>query len=141
MLTALSVDDAQALRDLDARIWNRSRDRFGHSHWFPRGDLPLSKADRDRVLRLVEKHSLPCVLHSGVYGDLSFSVYGHSDVPGVSPGRLITLAEAHFGLRGTFEDWSKRFRFMSKVTHTAKNREICEFYKLPLPKPSEDYEY
>jgi hypothetical protein len=114
-------------------------DRFNFVHAFPEGKL--TKTEREWILDLIGEHVLPCVLHSGPYGELSFAVFDHSSLPGIHPEQVISLSEEHFGLRGTFKDWQKRFDALSKVTHSPRNREVLTFYKFPEPGPASDYDY
>lgn len=137
----LPAEDLEKLRKLDETIWNRSKDQFGHTHAFPKDNKKLSKEDQAYVLGLIGKHVLPCVLRSGPYGELSFSVWDHSEVPGIPPSRVISLSEEHFGIKATFATWRASFDQMSKVTHSQRNREVLAFYNLPEPGPASVYEY
>lgn len=141
---ALSPDEARYMSDLDARIWSRSTDGFGYVHSFPARDRPLSARDRGRVLGLIGSNVLPCVMQSGPYGDLSFSVFNHSEFPGVPPGRVASFHEDHFGRFGHVNghvDWEKRFEEMAAITHSDRNREVLRFYGLPEPRPASYYAY
>lgn len=139
--TPLSSEDHEALREMDKRIWTRSKDNFGRTHAFPKDRKRLSKNDQEFVLGLIGKHVLPCILRSGPYGELSFSVFNHSPVPGVPPERVISLSEEHFGLTGDARDWQRRFDKMAKITHSDRNREVLAFYQFLPPGPASDYEY
>lgn len=135
----LPPSDVSVLQAMDRNIWHRSKDDFGHVHAFP--EKRLSAADQSFLLDIIGRHVLPCVLTSGPYGELSFSVFNHTEVLGVHPERVISLSEEHFGLKGDLSDWPRRFREMSKVTHSDRNRQVLAFYEMPEPGPAEDYEY
>lgn len=137
----LSADDITWLTTVDWNIWNRSRDRFGMTHAFPKREEALRTEDLARVLALVTTCQLPCVLGSGPYGGLSMAVYGHCESPGVRPDRLIVLDAVHVGLSGAHVDWNENFEWFEKYTHTSRNYDLCAFYKLPLPKERRHYEY
>jgi hypothetical protein len=139
--TPLSAEDVVKLREMDQSIWKRSKDRFGHTHAFPKDNRALSEKDQEYVLDLIGQHVLPCSLRSGPYGELSFSVFNHSEMPDIPPERVISLSEEHFGLKGTFETWMLVFNEMSKVTHSQRNREVLAYYQFNPPGPASDYEY
>lgn len=144
----LSEDTVETLRAWNERIWNRSRDRFGSTHAFANEKRPLTKRERQFILNLIEDHELPCVLHSGPYGNLSMSVFNHVDEPSLMSREhiVIQLSEEHmFGEdyrdNEGFSKWDKRFDAFAKYTHSERNRELCRFYGLPTPAKRERYEY
>jgi len=139
MPNRLSEKDVGFLEALNQEIWDRSTDRFGSVHSFPNREL--SKAEKEQILELASSHGLPCVLHSGVYGQLSMSVYDHSGLPGVPPEPVLHVSSKHFGLKQTFKEWRQEFEFMSALTHSDENRRTLAFYGLPKPGPMSDYEY
>ncbi len=150
--------DREWLEKLDEKIWDRSKDSFGYEHAFENCTLP--KGDLKRILDLIKPHCLPCVLHSGVYGGLSMSIYNHSDtidyldVPNArfvsfdevvdAPDYLICIGQKHIAeleTAGAITHWNKRFEWFSKHTHTDENRKICKMYHLPEPGERQSYEY
>lgn len=133
------MEDAAFFSSLNERVWDRSVDRFGSTHSFP--NCELSELEKELVLRLVTTHKLPCVLHSGVYGNLSISIYDHSDLPEVPPEPVAHFSSKHFGRKQTFKDWRQEWDFMSALTHSDENRRVLEFYGLPKPGPMSSYEY
>lgn len=139
--TPLSAEDVKRLREMDQAIWKRSKDRFGSTHAFPKDSKALSKKEQEYVLGLIGKHVLPCSLRSGPYGELSFSVFDHSEMLDIPLDRVISLSEEHFGLKGTFKTWRAVFDEMSKVTHSQRNRDVLAFYGFHPPGPASDYEY
>jgi hypothetical protein len=140
--TPLSNEDRLWLQVLDGEIWRRSKDRYGHIHSFPiDSKVPLEAEILDRIKKLISDHCLPLVLHTGPYAELSITVYDHNDA-GIPPDRVISLDEQHLGFTGTtFKTWHKTFVGMSKFTHTNENRQVCAFYKLPLPGEEQRYAY
>jgi len=137
----VSPEDAAWLKKLDGEIWDRSKDRFGSTHSFESHKRKLLKEELKRVLKLVVDHRLPCVLGSGPYGNLSMSIWDHSDVPQVRPDRLISLGEDHVGLEKGFDRWDDRFKWFSAYTHSDEVRQVLAFYNMPMPEPKLRYEY
>ena len=128
------------LQTLDNQIWVRKEDRFGRIHSFPAGgQTPLSKKVKECILNLIKTRELPCVMHSGPYGGLSFSVWKYIEAPGAPPDYLISLDERH--LFGERIGWHSRFDFISQFTHTDRNRELCRLRQLPFPERRSYYEY
>lgn len=125
---------------VDEEIWDRSKDRFGTSHWFESDKRKLKKSELNKLLKLIISNKLPCILHSGPYGNLSMSVYDHSDVPGIKPDRLFSLGEKHTRLPERTA-WDTRFEWFAKYTHSIENQQIVDFYKLPEIKQKGYYEY
>lgn len=138
-MNELGEGDRTWLSDLDVEIWDRQRDRLGGGHEF--ANRELSGADLERIIQLVERHRLPCVLGSGPYGNLSMGIFDHSDFPGVPPEHLLSIGEKHVDLPTGFDNWGERFDWFSRFTHSDSNREMAAFYGLPSPKPRERYEY
>ncbi len=138
----LNEEDRRFLKELDEKVWNRSSDRFGAIHSFPK--RTLTREEESRVLQLIGAHVLPCVMGSGPYGELSFSVYGHTTAPGSKPECLASFGEDHlsnFGKDRAFERWKFRFEAMSALTHCQRNRQILSFYGMPAPRRADEYSY
>jgi hypothetical protein len=140
---SLKDEDRKWLKELRVAIWRPTTpDRFGFTHYFPNEKRPLLQEELDKLVLLVKGQVLPCVMRSGAYGDLSITVYDHSDQPDITPDSFFSLHEDHLNFKDkTFEGHDKRFAEMSKLTHTGRNRQICEFYKLDLPQKASYYEY
>lgn len=142
----LTEHDRLALRQLDAEIWERSRDRYGMKHSFEK--RMLSDEEQSRVLKLIETSELPCVMHSGCYGGLSITVHDNEATAAVLMGEpsetLLCLGERHIFGRGherTFPNWDVRFDFFSAITHSERNRNLCKFFNLPQPEARGHYSY
>jgi hypothetical protein len=138
----LSSEERAFLSDLDKKIWNRSTDDLGYEHAFP--SSVLTDDERVRILDLIGSHVLPCIMCSSVYGSLSIDVADHPFAPGITPERIISISEDHFNkfnIGPGFDKWGDRFDAISPLTHNDRNRQICEYYKLPLPGPKSSYGY
>ena len=140
-MDTLTSEDRQWLLDLDKKIWDRCVDGSGMAHAFPESQRRLETAELERVLDLVLRLRLPCVLHSGTYGGLSMSIHGHSDAPGVPPDRLITIAREHAGLPSGHINWDANFLWFSRFTHRGENRNILDFYGFDPPEDQDRYRY
>jgi len=135
------MNDRKFMLDLHSAIWRHTVDVYGRKHSFPVAEPPLTDAQRMRAERLIRQNELPCVMHSGPYAELSIVVYDHIMYPGDRPAFLLALSEEHFGLQRGAGTWDARFDFMSRFTHTERNKEVCELYDLPQPLLKRAYAY
>lgn len=135
----LSKEDLAFLRHLNEDIWWKTTDRFGSIHAFPAHDRPVTAEERVRVLDLIRKHELPCMLSSGIYGNLSMVVADHVDVAGSGAPRVISLSSEHLGVNNL--PWNDQYDFFAQFTHSVRNRELLAFYNLPTPQDRLAYEY
>lgn len=128
------------LRNMNDEIWKRDFvDNTGMRHEFMSREL--SADERSVVQGVIMQFGLPCVLHSGPYGNLSMIVYDHSDFPEIPPEPLFHIGEKHVGLPPGFQNWNERFDWFARYTHTDKNRRLLRFYGLQDSEARERYEY
>lgn len=138
----VSAEDREWMRDFDKAIWKRSKDEFGCVHSFEKDDRKVKSTELKRVLALITKHRLPCILHSGPYAGLSMAIMDHADDLGKRPDQLMVLGEHHVPFKDySFKTWDMRFKWFERYTHSEINKSVLEFYDFPAPAKKERYEY
>lgn len=138
-MEALNDENRKWLSDLDERTWDRIRDSFGAIHQFE--NCKLDAAEIERLICIIGRHCLPCVLQSGPYGNLFMRIFCHANFPGMPPHPILTVGEGHVGFPVGFDAWNDRFDWFSRLTHSDSNRRILAFYELPKSESRERYEY
>lgn len=129
----LSSPDLEWIKRWSSEIWDR--------HGFPNLKRRASSEELSRAVSLVRAHRLPCILHSGPYGDLSMSVLDHSDFPQVPPDTVAAVHRDHVGLEAGFDKWNASFDWFSRFTHSEENKAVLKFYSLHAPEEKSRYEY
>lgn len=114
----------------------------------PRRDPPpkqLSQTELEGILGVIQERSLiTSMFCSGMFGGYGMNVYEHEPFPGAGPLLLLALAENH--LPGTCvkrpgEGRDDAWEIFSRFTHSEKNAQWLQSYRMDPPRSRTFYDY
>ncbi len=156
MIVALTDEERTWLKELHTELWpegHRKKDRIElEAH------RPLTVPEFQRVRELVETRGLvTAMFSSSMFGGYGMDLYEHEPFPGTGPIHLLRIVEGNHPdphpLQVSEEGYKKHIRrsggvgrddaweSFSKFTHSERNREWLQFYKMDPPKDRSYYDY